>query len=140
MIIFVFAISFLVVFGLTMALITRSDLYGEYLREGPGRISEHLRSRTRVVIGVLAAVLVCIALLEILIPDFHFLMEDMQYAIGSYLNAGPVGVTDLGTGGGISWGLYLATLLGSATGVILGTWGACRAFPTMRGVTPTELV
>lgn len=140
MVIIVFALSFFIVFGLTMALVTRSNLYGKYLREGPGLISEHLRSRTRVVIGVLAAVLACIALLEILIPEFHFFVEDMQYAIGSFLNAGPVGVTDLGSGGGISWGLYLSTLLGSATGAILGTWGVCRTFPTMRGVTPTELV
>jgi Trk-type K+ transport system membrane component len=140
MVVIVFALSFFVVFGLTMALITRSDLYGEYLREGPGRISEHLRSRTRVVIGVFAAVLLGIALLEILIPDFHFLMTDMQYAVGSFLNAGPVGVIDLGSGGGISWGLYLSTFLGAATGAVLGTWTACRTFPTMRGVTPIELV
>jgi len=140
MVVLVFALAFLLVFGLTMALITRSDLYGEYLREGPGRISEHLRSRTRVVIGVFAAVLVCIALLEILIPDFHFFMKEMQYAIGAFLNAGLLGVADLGSGGGISWGLYLSTFFGTAIGVILGTWGACRTFPTMRGVTPTELV
>ncbi len=140
MVVVVFALSFFVVFGLTMALITRSDLYGEYLLEGPGRVSDHLSGRTRLVIGVLAAIIVCVALLEILIPDFHYAMEEMQYAVGSFLNAGPVGVTSLGSGGGISWGLYLSILLGSALGVILGTWGACRAFPTMREVTPTEIV
>jgi len=140
MVTFVFALSFFIVFGLTMAWITRSDLYGEYLREGPGRISDHLSGRTRVVIGVLAAIIVCVALLEILIPDFHYAMEELQYAVGAYLNAGLLGVTSLESGGGISWGLYISVFLGATLGVVLGTWGSCRSFPTMSEVSPTEIV
>jgi len=140
MVILVFLLSFFVLFVAVSGLLSRKDVRGTYLREGPGRISEHLRKRSRVIVGAILAVLAGVALLEVLIPDVHYTIVEAQYQVGLLLNSGPAGVIDLSSGGGISWALYLAILVGTMGGVIVGTWLACRALPMMRGVSPLKLI
>lgn len=136
MVIFVVALAVLVLaFGGTTAK-ARGDIKGSWSKDGPGRIADRLQSRNRTILGVIAAILIGLAVLEAIIPNFHFLMEDFQYAIGSE----PMGLTTLGTGGGISWGLYLAVLVASLLGVLIGTKSACSAFGTTNGVRTGQLV
>jgi len=139
MVILVFFLAISLVTGLTMSLLARKDITGKFVREGPGRISEHLRRRNRVVIGGVLCVLVGIALLEIIIPEFHFLLLDLQYAIGAVLSADPIGVTEFLSGGGLSWGMYVSIFLATTVGVIIGTWTGCRSYPAMQGIGPAQL-
>lgn len=140
MVILVFLLSFFVVFLIAVGLLSRKEVRGSFLLEGPGRISEHLRSRSRVIVSAIAALLVCITLLEVLVPDVHFAIVEAQYQVGLLVNSDPIGVIDLGSGGGISWALYLAILVGTMGGVVCGTWLGCREVPMMRGVSPLELI
>jgi len=140
MVVLVFLLSVFTIFGIVSGLLARKDVRGSFLREGPGRISEHLRKRSRVIVGTVVAVLVCVALLEVLIPDVHYSIVEAQYQVGLLLNSGPIGVIDLSSGGGISWALYLAILVGTMGGVVVGTWTGCRELPMMRGVSPLSLI
>lgn len=109
-------------------------------RQGPARVAEHLQSRNRVVIGVVAAILVGIALLEVLIPIVHQGLTDLQYEVGYFLNASPAAVTTLESGGGISWGLYLTILLATVIGVLGGSIWACKSYGATQGIESGQLV
>ena len=109
-------------------------------RQGPARIAEHLQSRNRTIIGVVAAILVGIALLEVLIPVVHEGLEDMQFVVGDLLNASPAAVTTLGSGGGISWGLYLVLLGATVLGVLAGSIWACKSYGSTQGIEAGQLV
>ncbi len=109
-------------------------------RQGPARIAEHLQSRNRTIIGVVAAILVGIALLEVLIPVVHEGLEDLQFVVGDLLNASPAAVTTLGSGGGISWGLYLVLLGATVLGVLAGSLWACKSYGSTQGIEAGQLV
>ena len=109
-------------------------------RQGPARIAEHLQSRNRTIIGVVAAILVGIALLEMLIPVVHEGLEDLQFVVGDLLNASPAAVTTLGSGGGISWGLYLVLLGATVLGVLAGSIWACKSYGSTQGIEAGQLV
>ena len=109
-------------------------------RQGPARIAEHLQSRNRTIIGVVAAILVGIALLEVLIPVVHEGLEDLQFVVGDLLNASPAAVTTLGSGGGISWGLYLVLLGAAVLGVLAGSLWACKSYGSTQGIEAGQLV
>ena len=109
-------------------------------RQGPARIAEHLQSRNRTIIGVVAAILVGIALLEVLIPVVHEGLEDLQFVVGDLLNASPAAVTTLGSGGGISWGLYLVLLGATVLGVLAGSIWACKSYGSTQGIEAGQLV
>lgn len=109
-------------------------------RQGPARVADHLQSRNRVVIGVVAAIVVGIALLEVLIPVVHEGLVDLQFIVGDFLNASPAAVATLGSGGGISWGLYLAILVSTTIGVLAGSIWACRSYGATQGIESGQLV
>ena len=109
-------------------------------RQGPARIAEHLQSRNRTIIGVVAAILVGIALLEVLIPVVHEGLEDLQFVVGDLLNASPAAVITLGSGGGISWGLYLVLLVATVLGVLAGSIWTCKSYGSTQGIESGQLV
>jgi hypothetical protein len=125
MVIFVTAVSLFVVALILSKLKAGSDLRETWSHDGPGRIAEYLRSRNRTIAGVVTALAFFLALIEIFIPEFHYIMQDVQYSIGS---GRLVAVVDLDSGGGISWGLYLASLLSIVLGVLIGTKWACTEY------------
>lgn len=136
MVIFLIALAFSIVAFASTTLKARNDIKGAWSYDGPGRIADRLQSRNRTILMVVVAIVVGLALLEVFVPDFHFFMEDIQYAIGSQ----PMGLTTLASGGGISWGLYLLTLLGITLGILVGTKTACNAFGSARGISVGQLV
>lgn len=140
MVLFVVALCTALLFGIFSTAKARSDISGTWSRTGPGRIADNLRSRNRVVVGVVTAILVGIALLEAIIPQFHAVMLEFQYAVGAYLNATPIAVLSLGTGGGISWGLYLAILISALFGTLIGVKAACAAYGTTQGISWGQLI
>ncbi len=109
-------------------------------RQGPARIAEHLKGRNRTVLGVVAAILIGVALLEVLIPVVHEGLEDLQFVVGDLLNASPAAVTTLGSGGGISWGLYLVLLGAAVLGVLAGSLWACKSYGSTQGIEAGQLV
>ncbi|WP_022836410.1 hypothetical protein [Salisaeta longa] len=113
-----------------------SDIKTQWSHDGPGRIADRLRSRNRTWLGVSFAIFVGLALLEAFIPDVHYLLEDLQYVIGSQ----PLGMLTLGSGGGISWALYLLTLFAIALGILFGAKTACNAHGTTRGIALGQLI
>lgn len=117
-----------------------SDIRGPWSKRGPGRIADTLRRRNRTVLGVVAAILVGLAFLEAIIPAFHLAMIDFQYAVGSYLRAGPAAVVSLGTGGGVSWGIYLALFAAALAGTLIGVKSACSSYGATRGISLGQLI
>lgn len=140
MVVFVIALCTALLFGIFSTAKARSDISGTWSRTGPGRIADNLRSRNRVVVGVVAAILVGIALLEAIIPQFHTAMLQFQYAVGAYLNTSPIAVISLGTGGGVSWGLYLAILGAALVGSLVGVKAACGAYGSTQGISWGQLI
>jgi hypothetical protein len=140
MVILIVALATGILFGLLSMAKARKDISQSWSRIGPGRIANNLQGRNQTVAGVVAAVVVGIALLEAIIPEFHVLMIEFQYAIGTVINADPIAVVNLGTGGGISWGLYLAFFLAAATGTVLGVKSACGAYGSTQGISAGQLI
>ncbi|PEN07933.1 hypothetical protein CRI93_05670 [Longimonas halophila] len=134
----IFLGTLLIFFG-SITIMARGDIKSMG-RQGPARVAEHLQSRNRVVIGVVAAILVGIALLEVLIPVVHQGLADLQYEVGYFLNASPTAVITLGSGGGISWGLYLTILLATVLGVLGGSIWACKSYGATQGIESGQLV
>jgi len=140
MILFVIGLMTAFLFGIVSTAKARSDIADRWSRTGPGRIADNLRRRNRVVIGVVAAILVGIALLEAIIPQFHNVMLSLQYTVGAYLNADPVAVARLGAGGGLSWGIYFSIFAAAVFGTILGVKTACQAYGATQGISWSQLI
>jgi hypothetical protein len=140
MVILIVALATGILFGLASMMKARKDISHSWSKIGPGQIAVNLQGRNQVVAGVVAAIIVGIALLEAIIPAFHLLMIDFQYAVGTFMNAGPAAVVNLGTGGGISWGLYLAVFIAALAGTILGVKSACGAYGSTQGISIGQLI
>jgi hypothetical protein len=140
MVILIVALATGILFGLVSMMKARTDISQSWSRIGPGQIADNLQGRNRTVAGVVAAIVIGVALLEAIIPAFHLLMIDFQYAVGTFMNAGPTAVLSLGTGGGISWGLYLAFFIAAFVGTILGVKSACGAYGSTQGISAGQLV
>jgi uncharacterized membrane protein len=120
-------------------LLTNSGLKGPWRKDGPGVIGGRLRSRNRLVLGVVAAILIVAAVLEAIIYDMHQSVLDLQYAAGGPMAADPVMVWET-SNGGVSWGLYLGILLGVFLGLLAGTALAARRYPIMGGVPAFRMI
>jgi len=125
----VFLLGSFLVFALPLYWSTGRKLEGdEWLRDGPSIISNRLQSRNRTIVAVVALILFILAALESFIPELHFALGDIQYAVGDRWAAGPQLYYTFQSGGGLSLGLYLAILFGVASGVLVGTWASCRRY------------
>lgn len=136
MIIFLAFLAFFVVMGVLAFVLTNSALGGELRKDGPGPIAHHVRSRNRVILGVLFALVVAVALLEYFVPGIHLALQGLQYELGSF---DPVGVYTTAIGGGVSWGLYLGVLAGAFAGLVAGSYFACTRHDHARSVAPLHL-
>ncbi len=128
-----FLLFFAVLFGLGYAL-TAVRMGGRGQADGPARIGAALRSRNRAVALFFVVVLLVMAVLEALVTDVSEAVEDLQYRVGDLVTADPVWIYETGNGT-VSWGLYLAILVGAVAGVALGTYVATRRYPVLRGLT-----
>ena len=140
MVILVLALLTALIFGIGSRVKAGSDISGPWSRRGPGKIADALRRRNRTVLGIVAAILIGLAFLEAIIPAFHLAMIDFQYAAGSYLRAGPAAVVSLGTGGGISWGIYFSLFVAVLAGTLAGVKSACAAYGVTRGISLGQLI
>ena len=130
----------LAVFGLAFGfayLRSKAGIEDTWSHDGAGRIADHLQSRNRTTLFVVAVLLLGFTVLEAFIPDFHYVMQDFQYAVGSQRL---VAVTVIRTGGGISWGLYLAMLFATLSGTLGGTKFACGKYPKTSGIGIWQLI
>ena len=130
----------LAVFGLAFGITylrSSSGIQKTWSHDGAGRIADHLQGRNRTALVIIAVLLVGFAVLEAVIPDFHYVMQDFQYAAGSQRL---VAVTVVGTGGGVSWGLYLAMLFASFAGLPGGAKFACNQYPKTSGIGFGQLI
>lgn len=139
MVLTVIFLGTLLIFLGSLTLLARNDIESMG-RQGPARVAEHLQSRNRVVIGVVTGILVGVALLEILLPVVHIALEDLQFIVGDFVNATPAAVLRLESGGGISWGLYLAVFIATVAGVFAGSVWACKSYGATQGIESSQLV
>ena len=127
-----FLLFFLLLAGIAAGL-TVWRVGGRGAGDGPARIGSALRSRNRAVMLFFVVVLVVMAVLEALVTDVSIAMEDLQYRIGDMANADPALIYETANGS-VSWGLYLAVLLGALGGLAVGTYLATRRYPVLRGL------
>ena len=140
MVILVLTLLTALIFGIGSRVKAGSDISGPWSRRGPGKVADALRRRNRTILGVIAAILIGVSFLEAIIPAFHLAMIDFQYAVGSYLQAGPVAVVNFGTGGGISWGIYVSLFAAVLAGTLVGVKSACAAYGATRGISLGQLI
>ena len=117
-----FLTALIVASGVAFAL-TNASLGGPLLREGPGPIARSIRRRNRLFITGAVIFVVLFATLEALVPDLHLAMLDLAYSLAAQE---PFGVITFASGAGVSWGLYLAVVLGTMAGLVVGSFAACR--------------
>ena len=133
-----FLFFFAVLFGLGYAL-TAMRMGGTGNADGPARVGAALRSRNRAVVLFFVVVLLILAVLEALITDVSEAIEDLQYRVGDMVSTDPMWIYETGNGT-VSWGLYLAILVGALAGVVLGTFVATRRYPVLRGLTLRDMI
>ena len=133
-----FLFFFVVLFGLGYAL-TAMRMGGRGQADGPARIGAALRARNRAVVLFFVVVLLILAVLEALVTDVSEAVEDLQYSVGDLVSSDPVWIYQTGNGT-VSWGLYLAVLVGAFAGVALGTYVATRRYPVLRGLTLRDMI
>ncbi len=133
-----FLLFFLLLFGIGYGLTVRR-MSGRGQADGPARIGAALRSRNRAVVLFFLVVLVILAVLEALVTDVSEAIEDLQYSVGDLVASDPVWIYETGNGT-VSWGLYLAILIGAFAGVALGTYLATRRYPVLRGLGPGDVI
>ena len=127
-----FLLLFLLLFGVAFAL-TATAMGGRLAGAGPARVGAALRGRNRAVLLFFLVVLVVTAVLEALLPDVSLAMENLQYAVGDLVASEPALIYVTGSGS-VSWGLFLAVLLGALGGLAAGTVTAARRYPVLRGL------
>jgi hypothetical protein len=133
-----FLLFFLVLAGIAYTL-TTLRMGGRGAADGPARVGAALRARNRAVMLFFAVVLVVLAVLEALVTDVSVAMEDLQYSVGDLVNADPALIYETGNGS-VSWGLYLAVLLGALGGLAVGTYVATRRYPVLRGLGVRDVI
>ena len=137
---FVFFLAALLIVWLLAFFLTRRSIFGRWVAMMTGAIFHALRLRNRKILFGVVTFLVAVALLEALIPAFHNVMEDMQYVVGDGMGGlEPAGVAEFGTGGGLSWALYLSLLFGIVLGGWAGTWIGCKSSDTTAGASPFQV-
>ena len=127
-----FLLFFLFLLGVAFAL-TVVAMGGRLAGAGPARVGAVLRGRNRAILLFFGVVLVITAVLEALIPDVSLAMENLQYAVGDLVASEPA-LIYVTASGSVSWGLYLAVLLGVFGGLAAGTIAAARRYPVLRGL------
>ncbi len=130
---------FFLLFAILAYTLTVLKMKGAFVAAGPARVGASLRGRNRVITGAFLVVLVVVAVLEALIPDVSAAVEDLQYRVGDLVTSSPVMIYETGNGT-ISWGLYLAVLVGVFAGLAVGTVAAVRRYPVLRGLGLGDLV
>ena len=128
-----FLLFFLVLLGVAYGLTVRG-MSGSLRAAGPARAAAAFRTRNRAILLFTVVVLVVTAVLEALIPDVSGAIEGLQYAVGDLVETDPALVYETANGT-VSWGLYLAILLGTLGGLAAGTTVAARRYPVLRGLT-----
>ena len=138
------ALSFLLFFlagGVGAYYATRRGLFGPWAKQGPKYVTDQIASRNRRVLLIALVAVVAVAVVEAVVPAVHEGLLDVQYRIGDGVGAAdPVGVATFGSGSGLSWGLYLSTLVGLTVGLVVGSLLACRAGDTVRSVSPQRML
>lgn len=127
-----FLLFFLVLAGVAYGLTVRG-MGGPLLAAGPSRVGGAIRTRNRSVLLFTVVVLVVTAVLEALLPAVSEGVLGLQYAFGDLVDADPALVYETANGT-VSWGLYLAVLLGVLGGLAAGTMAAVRRYPILRGL------
>ena len=110
---------------------TQSQIVSSYKTSGPRAISEWITWRNRKGLIVAFILLVVVAFLEALIPEFAYSIQDAQVLLNARLPEW--GIIFL-RGGSISWALYLAVFLGFALGQAGGTLLGCRRYARTQGL------
>jgi hypothetical protein len=105
---------------------TASGIKSSFSASGPRAISDWLSSRNQKGFVILAILVVFVAFLEALVPDVAYGFQDLQTTMNAALPEW--GIVFLSSGGGISWGLYLAILLGFGLGMISGSMMGCKSY------------
>lgn len=133
---------FFLLFGLIWAgiayLATTRAMRGPWQRDEPAVIGRRLQSRNRTVLVVTGVVIVLAAVMEWLVPGMSQAVQDLQYGVGDVTGSNLTMVSQ-STNGSLSWGFYLAILLGTALGLIGGTAAAARKYPVLRGLSPVQI-
>jgi len=106
---------------------TQSSIRSKFRASGPRSISEWLERRNKKGIIVAIFLVVCVAVLEALVPDVAYWLQDFQTRMGSRLPEW--GIVFLRSGGGVSWGLYAAVVIALGLGMIGGTLIGCKQYP-----------
>lgn len=109
---------------------TQSQIKSSYKRSGPRTISDWIERRNRTGLLIVFIVLVVLAFVEALVPDFAYSVQDLQaqlnYALPEW------GIIFL-QGGSISWALYASILAGFALGQVGGTVLGCWQYSRTQG-------
>ncbi len=136
---FLYFLLFFLLFAILAYVLTVVKMGGAFAAAGPARVGASLRGRNRVIVGFFLVVVVIVAVLEALIPDVSAAVEDLQYRVGDLVTSSPVMIYETGNGT-VSWGLYLAVLIGVFGGLAVGTAAAARRYPVLRGLGLRDLV
>lgn len=126
-------LAFLICFVLSLVgylMHTQSQIPSTYKTSGPRAISEWVEKRNRMGLIILFVVLVLVAFLEALLPEFAYRIQDTQAVFRAGLPEW--GIVFL-RGGSISWAMYLAVFLGFAAGQASGTLLGCRRYARTQG-------
>ena len=138
MIPFVFFLLFALVWaGVTYAATTRA-MSGPWQRDEPAAVARRLRARNRTVLVATLVAVVLVAAMEILIPAASDAVQDLQYGVGDATGS-DLALFTLTGNGSLSWGLYLAILLGTAAGLVGGTVAAVAKYPILRGISRVSI-
>lgn len=129
-----FFVLFLLVWTALAYVLTSSAVQGRLGQSGPAAVGRSLQGRNRLVLGVTLVILALLAIMEALLPAASNAVQNLQYAVGDATGSDLVMFSNT-AGGSLSWGLYLAVLLGTLLGLIAGTLAAIRRFPILRSLT-----
>ena len=139
MIPFIFFVLFLLVWMALAYVLTSSAMRGRLGASGPAAVGRSLRGRNRLILGVTLVILALLAIMEALLPAASNAVQNLQYGVADATGSDLVMVSNT-AGGSLSWGLYLAILLGTFLGLLAGTLAAVRRFPILRGLSSGAVV
>ena len=126
-------LTFVLVFLLALIgyfLHTQSQIVSLHRTSGPRAISEWVGQRNRKGLIIVFILLVVVAFLEALIPEFAYSIQDAQAVL--YTGLPEWGIIFL-RGGSISWALYLSIFSGFVLGQVSGTILGCRRYARTQG-------
>ena len=151
MIPFLYFLFFFVLLAVVAYALTVRAMGGPKAGAGPARVAASLRTRNRGILLFFLVLIVILPFLEAAIPAVGDAVEALQYAVGDVIEVEPVLVYRPSTGtstwvniswlsGSISWGFYLAILLGVLAGLVAGTVAAVRRYPILRGLGVRDVI